>query len=80
MNGYDQDDPFGELEADRDAEIDARQVVVDESWKLRNGSKAHIGCRGCGFAAGTIDGSGAVHVWSGGKTTAGPGYDLMEQL
>jgi hypothetical protein len=81
FNDYDPDDPFGELEADRDAEIDARhETAVNESWKLRNGSVAHISYRGYGFAAGVIDNSDAVHVWANGKTEAGSGYDLVEQL
>lgn len=82
FNDYDPDDPFGELECDRDAEVDARhEIAVNEFWKLRNGSVAHINQRGSGFAVGVIDNSeAAVHVWANGKTEAGSGYDLVEQL
>lgn len=50
---------------------------VDERWKLRNKSVAHITHRGGGFAAGMIEGSNAIHCWRDGKTAAGPGYDLI---
>ena len=54
--------------------------AVNETWTMRNGSVAHVHQRGGGYAVGTIDDSDQIHVWADGKTRAGPGYDLMEQL
>ena len=59
MNNYDQDDPFGMTPL----------RLVKESWRLANGSVAHIHARAGCYAAGIIDGSGgAVHIWTNGKT------------
>jgi hypothetical protein len=51
---------------------------VEERWLMRNGSIARIAQRGYGYAIGCVDDSDQIYCWHHGKTTAGPGYDLIE--
>jgi hypothetical protein len=55
-------------------------VPVNEFWRMRNGSIAHISGRALGYALGTVDESGQQFTWRNGKTDAGPGYDLLTQF
>jgi hypothetical protein len=55
--------------------------TVDERWRLRNGSVAHVIARDGKWCGGVIDDSdGAVHTWVNGVTQAGSGYDMITAL
>jgi uncharacterized protein YodC (DUF2158 family) len=56
--------------------------IVDERWRLRNGSVAHITTRDGVCCAGTIDGShGSIHIWINGvQSNNGYGYDMVHHL
>lgn len=56
------------------------QRVVSEVWLMRNGSRAIITHRReDGVCVGHIEESDAIHCWVYGITSAGRGYDLIEQ-